>query len=440
MRTRNAIYILLIIFLLSSCGSKKAAVVSSPYQRQPIVEVTDEELKLDAAQIEGVVQQLVGNDEGAMAQYQKILKMQPTYAPAYYEMGKIYLAKGWLDSALYCTQQAVRYGKGNVWYLVQMASVYERQHDGKNLAATWEEIVKQNPDVVEYYYNLSNSYLLAGDLVASIGALDRVEKRFGVTEDVSLQKQKLWNYAQKPDKARKEIERLSDAMPNEMRYSAILAESYMAEKNYTKALVYYNRVLACAPDDENIHIAMASCYQAMNDLPNTYKHVRLGVLNPSIDCQHRLRYLTEFLRDKTFFTAYSQPCFLLADTVAQTCAGSAEHRLLYGQMLAAQQRYDEAVEQFLKYIAVDNSTYSAWEALLICEHQSPANMEKMLDHALQATELFPLQLLPYYLLAEGYFNLGDCEQARRYIARCMMISPKDSEVVLLNQKIKEKCQ
>ena len=78
MRTRNAIYILLIIFLLSSCGSKKAVVVSSPYQRQPIVEVTDEDLKLDAAQIEGVVQQLVGNDEGAMAQYQKILKTQPT--------------------------------------------------------------------------------------------------------------------------------------------------------------------------------------------------------------------------------------------------------------------------------------------------------------------------------------------------------------------------
>lgn len=438
---RDTIYLLFILFLLSSCGgAKKAAESNSPFQRKPIVEVSEEELKLDAMEIDAVTKLMVGKDEEALAEFRKVLKAEPSYSSAYYEIGRMYLAKGWLDSALYYTKQAVQYGKGNVWYKKQLAEVYERQRDAKNFTATWEDIVKQYPDVPEYYYDLSNAYLTTGNVAAGIEALDRVEKIYGVSEPVSLQKQKLWNYLQKPDKARKEIERLADAMPADNRYNAILAESYMAENEYNKALVYYNRILSSTPEDEDIHVSLASCYMAMNDLANTYKHIRLAVQNPAIDCQHGLRYLTEFMQNKDFFMAYNRQCFLLADTLSGRCGNEKDHLLLYGQMLAAQERFPEAVAALSEYVTVDSSTYKAWEALLICERRVGSDTEKMLSHAQQAADLFPLQIFPYYILAEGYYNAGDCEKAQHYMTRCLMIAPHDSEVSRLNQSIKETCQ
>lgn len=438
---RDTIYLLFILFLLSSCGgSKKAAESASPFQRKPIVEVTEAELKEDAAEIDGVTKLMLGQDEEALAQFRQVLKLNPAYSSAYYEIGRMYLAKGWTDSALYYTKQAVQCDKSNVWYKKQLAKVYERQRDAKNYTATWEEIVKQSPDVPEYYYDLSNAYLTAGNVAASIEVLDRVEKRYGVSEPISLQKQKLWTYLEKPDKARKEIERLSDAMPTEPRYNAILAESYMAEKNYSKALMYYNRILSSAPDDENIHISLASCYLSMNDMSSAYRHVRQAVQNPSLDCQHRLRYLTEFMQHKEFFTAYGRACFLLADTLAATCGDDKGHQLLYGQMLAAQERFPEAVAALTDYLAVDSSSYKAWEALLICERRVGTDAERLRGHAERAAALFPLQIFPYYILAESFFDEGNCEQARLYMERCLMIAPHDSEVSRLNQSIRETCR
>lgn len=410
------------------------------YRRKPIVEVTARELEVEGALIDAATQGLLGNREEAAAQYLKILQDSATYAPAHYELGRIYLSMGWLDSALVHAQKACREDADNVWYQLLLVKVYEQRQDGKNLLATWEGIVKRHPDQVDYYYDLSNAYLMTGNVPGSIEVLDRVESRFGVTEAVSLQKQKLWMAIEKPDRARKELERLAEALPNESRYNAILAESYMAEKDYAKALPYYKRILAVSPDDENIHIAMASCYMDMGDLKQAYSHVRQGLGNRNIDCQHKLMFLAEFMRDKRFFAAYSKDCFLLADTLAAECGAAGGHHFIYGQMLAAQRRYAEAVEQFCAHLSQDKGQYEVWDALLFCESMSAPDSPKLMEHAREASELFPLHLRPYMVMAQGYLSQGDCKMAKQYIGRALTVSPNDAAANELNYKIKQQCQ
>ncbi len=437
---KSRIYIISILFLLTSCASHREAVpaTDSPYHRKPLVEVTEAQLKTEAQQIDATTQLLIGKPQEAVAGYHKILQSTPDYAPAHYELGKVYLSVGWLDSALYHTRQAFQAQSDNLWYELQLAEIYERQQDSKNLTATWEDIVRRNPDRPDLYYDLSNAYLRTNDVTASIEVLDRVEKRFGITEAVSLQKQKLWTAIQKPEKARKELEKLSEAMPTESRYSAILAESYMAEKNYGKALQYYQRILAADPADEDIHISLASCYLAMGDMSQAYRHLRSGVLHPDLSCSNRLTYLTEFLRNEPFFAAYSKPCLLLADTVAQQCQGESDHALLYGHFLAAQGRHAEAAVQFAKRLETDKSQYEVWEALLYCESMTGDTL--LLDHARQAAELFPLHLYPYLILSMEYHKRGDCQQAKVYLDRCLMVAPSDDRVKELKQKIQQSCE
>jgi predicted Zn-dependent protease len=438
---KRYLYITLTLFLLAACGGgRQAATGSSPYHRKPIVEVTERELRADSAMIEATTQMLLGNHNEAITRYRRLLKDSATYAPAHYELGRAYLAMGWLDSALAHTRQACRLNGDNVWYRLLLTRVYAQRQDDKNLIATWEDIVKKYPDEVNYYYDLSNAYLSTGNVPASIEVLDRVERRYGVTEEVSLQKHKLWMAIEKPDKARKELERLAEAMPNEVRYNAILAETYMGEKNYAKALTYYNRILAASPDDEGIHIALASCHMSMGNTAEAYKHLRQGVTNRHLDGQHRLRFLAEFMRDPRFFAAHSQACFLLADTIAAECAGEEGYHFLYGQMLAAQERYAEAADQFVAHLEQDKSQYTVWEALLVCEAKMEHGNPRLMEHAQAAAELFPLHLRPYLILAEGHLEQGDCKLAEQNIGRALMVSPTDPTVIELNQKIKQKCQ
>lgn len=438
---KNIIYIITILFLLWSCaGSKNAKTADPRYQRKPIVEVSEADLKTEAAQLEATTLMEIGKQHEAIDRFQAILKNTPNYAPAHYELGKIYLGMGWVDSALTHTLQAVHTSPSNYWYEHQLAKIYEKKHDAKNLISTWETIVKQHPDNPNHYYDLSNAYIVTNNIPAAIEALDRVEKKFGISEPVSLQKQKLWSAIDKPEKARKELEKLAEAVPSEPSYSAILAESYMAEKNYTKALQYYNRILTNTPDDENIHISIASCYLTMGQYDMAFHHLRESVLNPNIDCQHRLLFVTEFLRNRSFFAAYSKPCFLLADTIVNSCNENSSHLFLYGQILAAQERYADAAVQFAKHIENDKSQYEAWEALLICESMVSDTSAQLLDHAKQASELFPLHLRPYLILAQGYHKLGDCEKAREYINRCMMVAPNDNLTKQLYQNINQSCQ
>lgn len=439
---KNIIYILSLLFILSSCASQKrqGATDDSRYKRKPIVEVSEDDLKCEAAQMEATVQQLVGKTEEAIEQYHKILSGRGNYAPAHYELGKIYLSKGWTDSALYHTKMALSRNPDNYWYEHQLAKIYERMQDGKNLTATWEDIVKRHPEKPENYYDLSNAYLMANDITSSIEVLDRVERKFGISEPVSLQKQKLWSAINRHDKARKELEKLAEAVPSETGYSAILAESYMGEKNYAKALQYYYSILKATPNDENIHISIASCYLSMNNMDSTFVHLQAGVRNPSIDCHHKLLYLTEFLRNRSFFGTYNKACFALADDLAGHCNGETNHHFLYGQMLAAQERYAEAAAQFAQHIENDKSQYEAWDALLICESMVSDTSASLLEHALQASELFPLNARPYIILAQGYNKLGDCEKAKLYIQRCLMVAPNNAGVKQLDETIKQSCE
>lgn len=437
---KHLIALLLSATLLASCGgSKKGAVADNRYRRAPILEVTAEELRNDSALIDATAQMLVGKQEEAAEGYRALLKRSPGYAPAHYGLGRLYLASGWMDSALYHTRMACRQDGDNRWYRIQLARIYEQMRDGKNLTATWEELVKRYPDETEFYYNLSNAYLLNNNVPSSIEVLDRLEKRFGITETVSLQKQKLWNAIDKPDKARKELEKLAAAVPSEPRYSAILAESFMNEKNYSKALQYYNYILETNPEDENIHVALASCHLAMGNLGETYRHLRLGIWNPEVSCRDCMVFITEFMRNEPFFNAYGRKCFMLADSIAGRCTEHDGYEVMYGQMLAAQGRFAEAAEQFRSHLSVDKSQYSVWEALLICEGQA-GQEEEMMAHALTASELFPLHLRPYLILAEGHMQRGECEKARFYIERCLMIAPNETTVKNLKQTIEQKCR
>ena len=421
MRRKLLLFIFSATVLLCGCGSRKAAAPAgaSRYERPPIKEVTEQQLALDGRLIDALSLQETGRADEALAAYAKLTADAPECAAAWYGQGVLLLRRGWVDSALHCLQQATALGKDNVWYLTALARGQQMKGDVRGLAATREQIVKVQPEVLEHYYALSDAYLAAGDDAAAVEALNRVEKRVGVTEEVSLQKHRIWTSAGKNDKATRELEVLANAQPGEKRYSAILAEQYMKQKKYGKAKQWYDRVLQADPDDEYIHIQLAEYYKQTGHAAEADSELVRAFANPKLDGRTKLQLLASFYSEEEFYGSHRQTTFRLLEQAVGECSDPSEYALYYGDVLMRQERYAEAAKQLEVALTRDSSQYAVWEGLLICLSEVPEREADMAAYARRAEKLFPLHTLPHYLA--GFYELrqGNHAEALKHLEQAL---------------------
>ena len=403
------IFLIIIIGAMAGCASRKAATEAKPgrYERPPLREVSEVQLKSDARLIDALALQESGHRDEATEAYARLVADDPSCAAAWYELGRQMMARRWSDSAEHCLARAVTLNPENVWYLKALAQNEEQSGNGKALTETWERIVKVQPTVLENYYELSNAYIEVNNLPKAVEALNRVERMVGVTEEVSLQKQKLWNAAGKPDKALKEVEALADAFPAETRYNAILAQHYMQQKNYRKAKVYYDRVVQQKPDDPYIHIQLAEYHKAVGNTAEMERELTTAYANPALESRTKLQLLGSFFTEEEFYGSQSATAFRLMDMAMAGCEDSTEYAAFYGDVLRRQGKYREAAQQFMLALQRDSSQYELWEVTLVCLHDG-VEWKLMGDYAARAARLFPMHTMPHYLLAK------QCYLAHRY--------------------------
>lgn len=406
--------------LAAGCGSGKSA-ASGPqrYVREPIKETTEEQLKTDALMIGAKMDAELGRDDRALARYREIVSRDANYSAAYFEISQLMANKGMTDSAVWYGKKALEKDGNNVWYKLSLATLYKHAGQLKECNKMWETIVSENPEVLEYYYELSNAYLQSGDLEKAVSALNRVEKLIGVTEEISLQKAKLWNAIGKKEKAEKELEALADAMPNESKYNAMLAENAMQAGDYDKAKRYYDRVLAADPDDEYIHFSLAQYYHQTHQPRKAFKELREAYSRESsLTTANKIRILSSFYPSEGLTGSAAEEMDELLALILKDNDDSVGYSGFYGEVLMHQRRFAEAAHQLELWLTRDSSAYRPWEMLLVCESEVPELEEKMLGHARRAQNLFPLHPLPYYLQGLYAFRHGEYGQALEQLEQC----------------------
>lgn len=400
MKNIRYIYCLLILATLVSCGTRRSTpTADNRYRREPIHEVSQRQLDADGRLIDALGRQESGHSEEALEAFSKLAHDEPDYAAAWYQMSRLLLQRGWMDSASSCAERAVKLAPDNRWYLLHLADVQHRRGQSRQAVDTWQRIVALNPDELENYYQLSNACLNAGDLEGAISALNRVERRVGVTEPISLQKQRIWTAAGKPDRAARELEALADAMPHEKRYNAILAEMYMSQKKYQKAKERYDRVLKADPDDEYIHIQLAEYYKQTGHPADADSEMVRAFANPRLDASTKLQLLGSFYTEEEFYGSHSSTAFRLLDMAMAQSDSPAHYSAFYGHVLLRQNKFAEAARQFETALKADSSKYDVWELLLVSLSEVPQREADMVNYAERAERLFPMQTLPKYLIA-----------------------------------------
>ena len=405
--------------LFASCRSgKEQASAGSQWQRPPIVETTEEKLQTEAMMIEAKRQHEAQNFAAERILYHQILAKDSTFGAACYELSLLCAAEKMTDSALYYVRRAVRCNGDNVWYLLTWARLCSSVGLYAESAEAMERVVQKNPDVPDYYYELSNTWLKANDYKKAVDVLNRLERRVGITELVSMQKAELWNAMGKGQKALAEIEALAAVVPQESKYNAMLAKAYMQDKKYDKAKQCYDRIAKANPDDEYVHFSLAEYYKQTGDPQHAYEELKMAFAQETMPVRNKLQLLGSFYSNEEFYGEHSQYAFALLDDLMRQCDDSTDYAAFYGDVLRRQNRYSEAARQFSLHLSKDSSNYAVWEALLISDMQDTASGERMLTDAQRAMNLFPFHQLPVFVAAVYYHDNDDFETAIANAKKC----------------------
>ena len=414
MKMRKSIYIIVILattLVLHSCkSSSSSSDKSGKYVRKPITEVQMSDLQADALAIDAKTYIETGNYDKALEIYNELLREHPNYAVAYYEISSIYYLQGDVGKAIDNSKKACQLSPDNIWYKLQLAELYSITNQLSELIKTRSEMVDLNPTKPEFYYELGNAYIEAGKYRDAIGVFNRVEKIIGVTESVSMQKQKLWYAVGDSAKALKEIEILSKAHPEEEKYNAILANMNMERRNYPEALKYYNRIVENNPDDEYIHVSLAEYYKKIGDSEKAYSELKKAFQNPKLSMRSKRQILGTFYNSEEFYTSQSKYAFDLAETLIQQDPDSASYSLFYGDILMRQKKYDRAANYLRNYLKRDSSEMEIWTALIQCDFSTEKD-SLLISDARRASNIFPTEPIFYYMQGISLHRLERTDEA-----------------------------
>lgn len=358
---------------------------------------------------------ITGNLKVAQSLFRQYTGRYPNDPVGYFELARIESDLGNYSEALEHCRKACSLDPENVWYALFLAELSLGTSQVKEAIDIYEGIVKRNPGNVDYLYQLAALYVQSEKYKEAIGVYDRIDKIAGVSEEITLQKQKIYLHLNDAGAAEREILRLISAFPEETKYYSILAEFYMANDMPEKALSAYRKVAELEPDNAYIHMSLADYYRKTGDMDMAFNELKLGFATPNLDIDTKVGILLRFYTVNQLYNDLKGQAFELTRILIETHPRDPKAYSIYGDLLLQDNQFPEAREAFLQVLALDSSRYAIWEQVLQLDLRTE-KLDHLLEYSKKATELFPDQPLPFLFLGLAHLQLKNPERALRALS------------------------
>ncbi len=355
-------------------------------------------------------ERLLGNYDKAEALYKRVLEIDPNHDASMYELARIYMSQVRNEDAVLLLENAINIAPENIWYQLQLADIYKLTRQYDKVVKVFEKLTSLYPEKVDYYFDLALSYIIIEDYKEAILVYDKIESLIGITEEISIQKQKLYQSINKPAKAIEEIQKLVNANPDNSRYLQILAESYMAQGNDKEALKIYEKIALVDPENPYIRISLSDFYRKNGDDQKAFEELKKGFANPSLDLQTKIQILLTFYTIDQFYNDKKEQAFELSEILVKTHPEDPKALSIYGDLLYRSGQINEAHSAFVKALKIDSGNYAIWEQMMFIENELKKFTE-LIQTSEKALQLFPVQPLPFLFNGFANMQLKNLDQA-----------------------------
>lgn len=405
--------ILCLVTLLASCGtigksSRSAKRTKTEAMVDPLT--YEQRRKYDYFFLEAVRLKQKGEYDAAFELYKHCLEIYPKSAATLYEISQFYLALGQEDKSEQALKQAVRLDEDNFWYKQTLATYYQRKHDLPKAVAAYEDMARLFPSRLEPLIALVELYSQTKSYEEVVKTLNRLEELDGKSEQISMEKFRMYLLMNNQEQAFQEIESLSKEYPYDMRYQIMLGDVYLSNDRLQEAYDTYQRILKEDPGYAPALVSMASYYQKAGQ--DSLYHVQLNdiLLNDNVESGTKMEIMRQLIVQSEQTTKDSTQIISLFDEILKRPQQNADLAMLYAQYLITKQMGKESVPVLHQVLSLDPENKPARLQLLSYAIREN-NLDEMIKVALPALQYNPEAMEFYYYLGIAYYQKEETDKA-----------------------------
>jgi len=362
--------------------------------------------------IEAKKAEITGNMEKAEELFRDYISKYPEDPPAYFELARICIDQKKTDDALVMAQKAADLDPENTWYQLYLAEVQQMKGHIKESIGIYEKLAGKYPNEMDYFYQLGALYIMSEKYKDAIHIYDKIEEKAGISEDISIQKEKIYLSLNDISGAQKELENLVAAYPENPKFLSILAEFYLSNKMQDKALAAYKKISDIDPGNPYIHMSMADYYRKAGLKDKAFEELKLGFANPALDIDTKVNILLSFYSSNQLFDEKKDEAYALVKLLVDVHPNDPKSHSIFGDLLFQDKKYAESRDEFLHVITLDSSKYVIWEEVMRLDLQLE-KYDHLSEFGKKAIELYPEQPLVFFFTGIADLQLKHYDDAAR---------------------------
>lgn len=400
-------------WVLSSCGSSRKSAISSKNSvglewQDPLS--PEERRKFNHFFLEAVRLKEKDEMDAAFEMYNHCLAIDSQSAATLYELGKFYMYLGQPGKGENFLRKAMQTQPGNYWYKETLASYYQRKGEDVKAIEVIEDMVSQFPSRLEPLMALVDLYNRTKDYQKVIHTLDRLEQLDGKSEQISMEKFRMYLAMDNNEKAFSEIESLVQEYPYEMRYLTILGDVYMENGKSEEAFSAYQKVLAQEPEYAPAMLSMASYYEKMGEDSLYRAQLDDLLLNQKVEIPAKLNIMRQLIMRSERGDRDSTKIVGLFDSMLAQEQESADVAMLAAQYLLSKRMDEQAKPVLWKVLEIDPENKPA-RLQLLSFAISKEDLDEVIRICSPAVEYMPEALEFYYYWGLAHYQKDQHDEA-----------------------------
>ena len=361
--------------------------------------VEREKIKFERLYVDASKAKILGDFDQAEKLYEACIKVDPSKAAPYYELGNLNLHTGNLQEARRYSQAAAQKAPDNYYYRFLYSAVLKHNQEFELLTAEYEKMLTDFPDKMEIYLELAMVYVMRKEYEKAIAVYNKLEDVTGPNEELKLKKQYLYLQTGDVNKAVKEVEELIKMQPDNVKYYLLIAELYHVNGHAEKAKIAYQNAEERFPGNTEVFLSLADFYRNSNEIDKSLRYLKLAFADPALDVDLKIASVVSFLEIVNTNKSYQKDIEEIGSILLTAHPGDARVLTINGDIYLNGNQPKLARHYFSKAVEIDNSRYAIWNQLLILEADLGI-FDTLAMHCEEAIGIFPQQALLYYF--HGY--------------------------------------
>ena len=401
MNKKNSIWLLVAVWTLVSCGTVKSTREKPAVALAQSSLTSEQQRKYDYFFLEAMRLKEKKDYASAFGLLQHCLDIHPNAASALYEVSQYYMFLRQVPQGQEALEKAVANAPDNYWYSQGLASLYQQQNELDKAVTLLEQMVVRFPAKQDPLFNLLDLYGRQEKYDEVISTLNRLEKRMGKNEQLSMEKFRIYLQMKDDKKAFQEIESLVQEYPMDMRYQVILGDVYPQNGKKQEAYDVYQTVLAAEPDNPMAIFSMASYYKQTGQEELYQQQLDTLLLNKKVTPDTKVGVMRQMIVENEQADKDSTQIIALFDRIMKQEQDDPQIPMLYAQYLLSKNMEAESVPVLEQVVDLD-PTNKAARMMLIGAAVKKEDYKQIIKVCEPGIEATPDALEFYYYLAVAY--------------------------------------